>query len=174
MIDRPADSEYAPFYRGYVALVTESDLIGVLASQGEELRRFAGGVARERETFAYGPGKWTVRQVLGHLVDAERVFGYRAFCLGRGEAASLPGFDENAYVTRSNSAQRAVADLADEFAAVRQANVVALRQIDDAGWRHVGTANGKPISTRALGFVMAGHVRHHLNVLREKYGVPAA
>ena len=97
-MERPTETEYATFYRGYVALVPETDIVGVLEKQIEETRRLLASVSAEKESYRYAEGKWSIRQVLGHLVDAERVFGYRAFCFSRGEQASLPSFDENQYV----------------------------------------------------------------------------
>jgi len=170
MIERPTEAEYAPFYAGYVALVPEADVLGVLESQPAEFDAIAGALSVERETSRYAPGKWSVRQVVGHVVDAERVFGYRAFCISRGEQTALPGFDENDYVARATWAQRPLGELAREFAAVRASNLEALRPLDAEAWRRSGIANASPISVRALAFIMAGHVRHHLSVLRRRYG----
>jgi hypothetical protein len=171
MSGRPDASEFAPFFAGYVARVPEEDVLPVLAAQPGEVESLARGVAADRETFRYGPGKWSIREVLGHVCDAERVFGYRAFCIGRGETASLPGFDENAYAERSGAHDRPLADLAREFAAVRAANLLALDSLAPAAWRNVGTANKSPVSVRGLAYIMAGHARHHLAVLRERYGI---
>ena len=169
---RPEESEYAPFYGGYVGRVPETDVLAVLERQPEELRSLAGRFAGERERFRYAPGKWSVREVLGHMVDAERVFGFRAFCFGRGERAALPGFDENDYVAAAGDDARPLAAIVEEFALARAANLPVLRGLDAAAWDRVGTASGKPISVRALAFVMAGHARHHAAVLQERYLAP--
>ena len=116
-------------------------------------------------------GKWSVRQVVGHLIDTERVMGYRAFAIGRGEAKPLPGFDENAYVAQANSDERSVKELAHEFAAVRHANLWVIRHWSPEDWDRTGNANGKPVSARAITYIMAGHVRHHMALLRERYGL---
>jgi hypothetical protein len=171
MTPRPAGNEYAPFYAGYVALVAESDVLAVLEGQIDEIRRLLLSVPAEKETYRYAEGKWSLRQVLGHLVDAERVFGHRAFCFSRGEQAALPSFDENEYVAAARSDHVPLRDLLDELALVRQANLCVFRRLDDHEWARVGTASGLPVSVRALAFIMAGHPRHHLNVLRERYGV---
>ena len=168
---RPAETEYAPFYAGYVALVPETDILAALDSQVGEIRRLAGSVPAEREGYRYAEGKWSVRQVLGHLVDGERIFGYRAFCISRGEQAALPSFDENQYVAAAGSDSIPLRELVEELALVRQANLVALRRLDAREWTRVGTASGKPVSVRALAWIMAGHPRHHLQILRERYGV---
>jgi hypothetical protein len=171
---RPTEAEHAPFFAGYVALVPESDVLAVLEAQVAELQALARAVPGEREQFAYAPGKWTVREVLGHLTDAERVFGHRAFCISRGEPATLPAFDENAYVAESVAATIPLATLVEEFALVRAANLVFLRRLEREGWARVGMVSSGPASVRALAFIMAGHVRHHVRVLAERYDVRAA
>jgi len=170
-MERPTETEYAAIYRGYVALVPETDIVGVLETQAEEIRRLLATVSPEKETYRYAEGKWSIRQVLGHLVDAERVFGYRAFCFSRGEQAPLPSFDENRYVDAVRSDSVPLRELVEELALVRQGNLAALRRLDAREWAQVGTASGKPVSVRALAWIMAGHPRHHLQILRERYGV---
>lgn len=171
MTERPPLAEYAPFYAGYVALVPETDILPVLEGQADAIRRLLAPVPAEKESDRYAEGKWSLRQVLGHLVDAERVFGYRAFCFSRGEQAALPSFDENQYVAASRSDSVPLGQLVEEFALVRQGNLAVLRRLDAREWARIGTASGKPVSVRALAWIMAGHPRHHLNVLRERYGV---
>jgi hypothetical protein len=170
-MDRPREDEYAPFYARYVALVPETDILAVLAHQVEEIRRLAASVPAERETYRYAEGKWSVREVLGHLIDGERVFGYRAFCISRGETAPLPAFDENQYVAAARSHTTPLRELVDELALVRRSNLAALRRLEPEHWQRFGTASGKPVTARALAWVMAGHPRHHLNILRERYGL---
>jgi len=169
---RPEASEYAPFYAGYVGRVPETDVLAVLERQPEELRSLAGRFVGERERFRYAPGKWSVRELFGHVADAERVFGFRAFCFGRGERAALPGFDENDYVASAGDDGRPLAAIVEGFALARAANLPVLRGLDAAAWDRVGTASGNPISVRALAFVMAGHARHHAAVLQERYLAP--
>jgi hypothetical protein len=171
MIDRPAESEYASFYAGYVALVPETDILGVLEQQKEELSRLARLLGPDKETYRYEADKWSVREVLGHMIDGERVFGHRAFCISRGEQAGLPSFDQNQYVTADSADAIPLRELAEEFAVVRRSNLLFLRRLAPAEWTRVGTASGKPVSVRALAWVMAGHPRHHLAVLRERYGI---
>jgi hypothetical protein len=170
-IARPGPSEFAPFYAGYVARVPEEDVLRVLERQPDEIRALAASVAPEKRGFRYAEGKWSVSEVLGHLVDGERVFGYRAFCFSRGEKAPLPGFDENEYVAAAGSDRWPLAELALDFAAVRSANLRFLRRLSEAEAARVGSASGKAISVRALAYIMAGHPRHHLAVLGERYGV---
>ncbi len=171
---RPESSEYAPFYAGYVARVPEPDVLGALEKQQDEIAALARSVTAGRESFRYAEGKWSIREVLGHLVDGERVFGYRAFCFSRGEQAALPSFDENQYVAVAGADSVPLAELAAEFAAVRASNLAFLRRLSAEEAARVGTASGKPISVRALAYIMAGHPRHHVAVLRERYGVGQA
>jgi hypothetical protein len=168
---RPAATEFAPFYASYVARVPEGDPLPALEAQPTEVLTIADRVAPEDELFRYAPDKWSVRQVFGHIVDTERVMGYRAFCIARGETKPLPGFDENEYVARADSEERPVKELAHEFAAVRQANLWAIRRWTDEQWSRMGNANGNPISARAIAYILAGHVRHHIAVLRERYEI---
>jgi DinB superfamily len=169
MIGRPGEGEFAPFYAGYVSLVPETDIIQVLEGQAADVRQRTRAFIPTREAFRYADGKWSVREVLGHVTDAERVFGFRAFSFSRGDENPLPGFDENDYVARSGFDRCSLADLVQEFGQLREANLTVLRRLDDDGWRRTGTASGKPVSVRALAYVMAGHVRHHLHILNTRY-----
>ena len=172
-MSRPAETEFAPFYAAYISRVPEIDPLPVLEAQPAEIRAIANCIAPEDELFRYAAEKWTIRQTFGHLIDTERVMGYRAFCISRGEAKALPGFDEKAYVANADSDERSVTELAHEFAAVRHANLWAMRRWTPDEWSLIGNANGNPISVRALAYIMAGHVRHHAAILRERYGVSA-
>ncbi len=170
-IGRPSPDEYLPYYEGYVSLVPETDILGVLEAQATAMIAWAATVPPDKETYRYAPGKWSPRQVLGHVNDGERVFGYRAFAIGRGDTASLPGYDQQEYMARSRFDERTLAEHAAEFAHLRAGNLLALRTFDEADWRNMGTANGAPASTRALAWIMAGHLRNHLKVLAERYGL---
>jgi hypothetical protein len=172
MIDKPGQAEFASFYTDYVSLVPEADIIQALEGQADDVRLQTRGFIPKREEFRYAEGKWSVREVLGHVTDVERVFGFRAFCFSRGDENPLPGFDENDYVARSGFDRCSLADLVEEFGQVREANLIVLRRLDpldDVAWRRIGTANGHPVSVRALAYIMAGHVRHHLHILSTRY-----
>ena len=170
-MNRPLPNEYPPFFAGYVERVPEVDIVAALRGQVDVVRRVAASIAPDRETYAYAPGKWSIRQVAGHIGDGERVFGFRALCFSRADRNPLPAFDENAYVAHARFHDIPLSDLVDEFALLRSANVKMLAGLRDEQWSEVGTASGKPISVRALAYVMAGHVRHHLAVLQERYAV---
>ena len=169
----PATTEFAPFYAGYVAKVPEADALPVLEAQAEELRRLFVPVTAARETFRYGPDKWSIREVLGHLTDAERVFGFRLFCFARGDRNPLPAFEENEYVERSDYDRVLLSDLFREWATVRESNLHVVRRLGNEQLLNVGTASGAAISVRALARILAGHVRHHVGVLVDRYGLTA-
>ena len=173
-MDRPASSEHAPFYERYVALVPGTDVLGVLERQVDELRRLAAALDAEREEHRYAPGKWSVREVLGHVRDGEREFGHRAFRFSRADPTPLPGFEENHYVAAASFDRRPASAIVAELTLLREANLAMLRQLPDEAWERTGTASGMSVSVRALAFILAGHLQHHLNVLRERYGVAAA
>ena len=166
---RPAPDEYAPFYARYVAAVPDGDVLETLDRQLEEMVTLLEGFGEARAGHRYAEGKWSVKQVLGHVIDTERIFAYRALCAARGEAAALPGFDENAYVAQADFDARTLGSLLGELTAVRRATLSLFRNLgEDALLRRV-TANGVPVSVRALAWMLAGHERHHLVLFRERY-----
>jgi hypothetical protein len=173
-MNRPLESEYAPYYQGYVAHVTEDEILPVLRSQLDALDVLLNRVAPEHETFRYADGKWSIREVIGHLIDAERVFGYRTFSIARGEQRNLPGFDENEYMLTAPYDRIDLEDLLSELRLVRLSNIAMLRNLDDEAWLRTGTANDSPVSVRALAYIMAGHVRHHMGVLSQRYLIAPA
>lgn len=173
-MNRPLENEYAPFFQGYLAQVTEQDILPVLRSQLDALDVLLNRVPAAHETFRYADGKWSIREVIGHLIDAERVFGYRIFSIARGEQRNLPGFDENEYMLRAPYHQIDLEDLLSELRLVRLSNLAMLRNLDAEAWTRMGTANDSPVSVRALAFIMAGHVRHHMGVLSQRYQITSA
>jgi hypothetical protein len=173
MSGRPQAGEYAPFYASYVERVPEDDVVAVLAEQGATVEALAAAVPSALEGHRYAPEKWSVRQVIGHLTDGERVFGHRLFCISRGETASLPAFDENAYVDAAPYDRVPLAELCAELVALRERNLAVLRWLQPEDWERAGTANGVRMTVRAIAYVLAGHLRHHEAILRERY-LPAA
>jgi hypothetical protein len=172
MIARPDATEYAPFYAGYVAAIPEGqDVLELLNRQLTEVTALAGTVPPDRETFRYAPGKWSLREVFGHLQDAERVIGYRAFCISRDESTPMPGFDEQLFVARSDYDARPLASIVREWGTARASNLDVLRHFDAQTWNRSGIANALPVSVRALAWILAGHVEHHRRVLRDRYDV---
>jgi hypothetical protein len=168
-MNRPLQNEYAPYYQSYVDQVSESDIMHVLRDEVDNLDVLLGRVPAEKETYAYAEGKWTIREIVGHLIDGERVFGYRALCIARGETQNLPGFDQNDYMLTAPYNRIELEDLLSEMRLVRLSNIAMFRALDEDAWNRVGTANGNEVTVRALAFIMGGHLRHHMNVLRERY-----
>jgi hypothetical protein len=166
---RPEPTEYAPFYGGYIALVPEGDIVDLLRDGGRGLATALGAIPESRAGFRYAEGKWSIREVVGHLIDAERIFGYRALRFARGDATPVPGFDENDYVRAAGSDARPLADLAQELAVVRESSTRLFASFADDVWTRRGTANGKEITVRAIAYITAGHAMHHLRILRERY-----
>lgn len=168
-IVRPAADEYAPYYDTYVSKVTEPDLVALLVDLQGSTARFLAGLTEAQAAHRYAPGKWSVREVIGHLADSERIFSYRLLRIARADTTPLPGFDENAYVPSGDFERRPLASVAAEFAAVRGATVALLEGLTAEALARVGTASGKPISARALAYIIGGHERHHLGVIRDRY-----
>lgn len=168
---RPDATEYAPFYTGYVANVPEHDVVSALRDSGRELVTALSAVPESRGGFRYADGKWTIREVIGHLIDAERIFSYRALRLARADATPLPGFEENDYVRAAGSDARTLADLIDELRIVRESTVRLFASLPDEAWSRKGVVSGRDVTVRAIAYITAGHMRHHLKVLRERYQI---
>ena len=168
-LGRPGSDEYAPFYAGYVAGVPGGELLVLLRDQLAEtealLREFTGARADHR----YAPDKWSVKEVVGHMADAERIFAYRALRFARGDRTPLPGFDENDFVRGSNFTARALPEIAGELRSVRMASITLFAGLSEEALLRRGPANGNEVSVRALAWIIAGHERHHARILRERY-----
>ena len=167
----PAGDEYAPFYAPYIAQVAGKPIGKILTEQLPALRRACEGLSESEADARYAPGKWSVRQMVGHLADAERVFGYRALRISRGDATPLAGFDENSYVEAGGFDRRPLAELLDDFQAARAANLSLLASFPSSAWGNRGIANGREITLGAIVHIIAGHVQHHLSILRDRYGL---
>lgn len=168
---KPSDNEYAPYYSRYISLISEADVLSVLEAQVGEIHWMGQSISKERQVYRYDKGKWSVREVMGHMTDTERVFGYRAFCISRGERAPLPDFDQDPYVAEAGYHECELSDLISEFTLVRNSHLAFLKRLNERDWKRMGTASDNPVSVRALAYMMAGHVRHHLNGLRTSYGI---
>jgi hypothetical protein len=166
---RPESGECAEFYRGYIAGVPDGDIRMTLALGLEQTLRLLWEIPAERESVAYAPGKWTVKEVVGHLTDAERVFACRALRFGRGDETPLPGFEQDDYVRRGGFEARTLTDLASEFEHLRRANLLLFRGFEAEALGRKGVASGHEITVRALLWIMAGHELHHVAILRERY-----
>lgn len=166
---RPDANEYASYYEKYVSLVPDADVVETLERQLEDTLALLGGVAEESAGHRYEPGKWSIKQLVGHIVDAERIFAYRALAIARGERQPLPGMDQDEYMAGVDFDARTLADLADELANVRRANVLMFRALSADGWARRGVASDNEVTVRALAHIIAGHEKHHVNILRERY-----
>ena len=169
LIPRPDVSEYAPYYAGYVSQVPEGDVLELLARQIDDTTTLIGGLSEAQAGYRYAPGKWSIREIVGHVADAERVFSYRALRIGRNDQTPLPSFDENAWMPYGNFDGRPLVDLLGELRAVRQSTLALYRSFAPEAVARRGVASQKEISVRAIIYITAGHERHHVGVMREKY-----
>jgi len=166
---RPVSDESTPFYHGYIAQVPDGNLIERLPEQAEDTRHLFSQLTEDAAMRRYAPGKWSVKEVLGHLIDTERVMGYRLLRIARGDSTPLSGFDQDFFVAAGRFDARMVNRLLEDYAAVRAATLELLRGLTEDDLARRGTANSNPVSARALAWIIAGHERHHLRVLRERY-----
>jgi len=166
---KPQTVDYAPHYANYVAAVETDDIVGFLIGQKTAAVDFLKEIVWEKWELAYAPDKWTLAEVVLHVIDAERVFAYRALRIARGDTTPLPGFEENAYVPNSGAADRTPASLVDELAAVREASIQLFKNFTDNMWERRGLAADTEITVAALAYIAAGHMEHHLRVIRERY-----
>jgi len=165
---RPDPSEYAPYYEKYVALVPEHEILTPMRSDLAETVSFLSGVPEEESCLRHPPYTWSVKEVVGHLTDSERIFGYRALRFARADSTPLPGFDENAYARVAEFDRQSLADLVAEFEAVRRSHLSLFGNLPDVAWTRRGIANGNDVSVRALAYIIVGHQRHHVAILRHR------
>jgi uncharacterized protein (TIGR03083 family) len=166
---RPEAGEYASYYEKYVALVPDGDVVKTLERQTAETTALLRSLTEERAASRYEAGKWSVKEVVGHITDAERVFAYRALCFARGERTPLPSFDQDDYMRDANFDARTLSSLVEEYESVRSATLTLLRSLDADAWQRRGTASNNEVSVRALAHIIAGHELHHVKILRERY-----
>ena len=166
---KPDVSEYAPYYERYVSLVPEGDVVEALSRQMDETLALLRSIPEERAGHAYEPGKWSIRQVVGHVIDGERIFAYRALAIARGERANLPSMEQDEYMEHSRFDERTLASLCEEFEHVRRANVLMMRGFNAEDWARRGVASDNEVSVLALAHIIAGHELHHVGVLRARY-----
>ncbi len=171
-VERPGADEYAEFYGGYVARVPDGvDVLALLAAQRDATAAMLSVVPPDRREFRYAPDKWSVKEVVGHLSDVERIMAYRALRIARGDATPLPGFDQDAYAPVARSNDLALEQLVEEWVAARQASISMFRNLPAEAWTRRGTASDNEVSVRALAFIIAGHERQHVETLHNRYGM---
>jgi DinB superfamily len=166
---RPNKNDYAPYYEGYINLVEGNDIFKILVSQSIKTQEVLNSFPKAMGDFTYQPGKWTVKQVIGHLIDTERVMAYRAMCIARDEKQSLPGFDQDDYVKAGNFNKRDLFDLVYDFRLLRESNMLLAKGLDKEVFSKRGVANNNEVTVLALFYIIAGHEKHHMNILVDRY-----
>lgn len=166
---RPQTTEAASYYFRYIDLITSDDIVPAMEKQTGEMLQFLSGISEEQSLHSYEPGKWTIREVLNHVNDGERIFTGRAHWFARGFTDALPSFDQDIAVQHSHANDTSWAELVEEFKNVRLGTMSFFKNLPDEAWERTGVASDNPVSVRALAFIIAGHVAHHINVLRERY-----
>jgi len=161
-------TEYAPYYAAYIQQAG-NDIEAELEKQLHELSAFIRDIPEEKNNFAYAPGKWTTKEVIGHIIDVERIMACRALRIARNDGTPLPGFDQDNYVTHARHAERTLDSLSEEFKLLRQGNIFLFKTFNEEELFRIGSANGYPISVRALLHVITGHLKHHVHILEERY-----
>jgi uncharacterized damage-inducible protein DinB len=169
IITPPLATEYAPYYGKYVSLVPPGNILHTLDRQLDDTLALLQSIPESRGTARYAPDKWSIKELVGHMSDTERIFGYRALRFARNDQTALPGFEQNDYVNGAAFDECLLSDLASEFGHIRQSNILLFRQLKKEAWERTGTASESLISVRSLAYIIAGHEIHHRNILRAKY-----
>lgn len=169
LIDRPEAAEYGDYYDSYVSKVPEGDIVDILVSQKQSTARFLASISEEKSLFRYAPEKWSIRDVVMHLADAERLFLSRAVRIARCDQTPLPGFDENEYAATADADRHSLSELATDFACARDSSISFFQMISDEESRRTGIASNNPFSVRSFAFINAGHELHHVGVIRDRY-----
>lgn len=165
----PQAEEYAPYYGRYISLVPAADILGLLEQQVDETHKLLSVISEPQAEFRYAPGKWSIKQVLGHMVDTERIMSYRALRIARGDQTPIPGFEQDDYVLNGPFERCTFSILLEDFSTLRKATLTLFRNLDSENWNRRGVAAGNEVTVRALAYIIAGHEVHHCNVLRAKY-----
>ena len=168
-INRPEATEYNPSYGNYVSLVRDGNILEVLSEQLDETLALLRSVPETRGGFRYAAGKWSVKELVGHMIDGERVFAYRALRFGRNDETPLPGFEQDDYIRNASFDACPLADLAAEFESVRRSTLFLFKHLDPGAWTRQGVASESKVSVRALAYIIAGHELHHRGILRDRY-----
>lgn len=166
---KPAPGEYPQYFEPYIKKVTQNDLLGALQKNGEDMEQLINSIPYAKGDYSYAEGKWTLKEVLMHVLDSERIFTYRALCFARNDKNELPGFDEEAYAPYSNAGARSLISIANEFQTARASTISMFNSFTDEMMHRKGVANKRLISVSALGFVISGHAEHHIQVIKERY-----
>lgn len=166
---RPESSEYPPYTEGYISRVPDGDIVATLGKQLEDTLALINSIPEARGEWRYAEGKWSVKELIGHVIDGERIFAYRALRFARGDQTPLSGFEQDDYVRGAAFDKLSLGDLAQEYEYVRRATMSLFKNLDEEAWGRRGSANQNAVSVRALAFMIAGHERHHVEILRTRY-----
>jgi len=166
---RPEPGEYAPYYERYISLIPGSEILGTLESQRRQMMLLLSGRDEDEGDIRYAPDKWTAKEVLGHVCDTERIFAYRALRISRGDRTPIEGFEQDDYVRNGPFGRAPLAEIVEDYIAVRRATLTLLRNLDEEAWMRRGVANKNEVTVRALAYIIAGHEVHHRRILEEKY-----
>lgn len=168
-MQKPNVTEYAPYYQRYIDLIPTDDVLSFYKLQADEIVALFTNLSEEQASFSYAEGKWTIKEVLAHIVDSERIFGYRVLAISRGDKNLLPGFDENEYVSKGKYENRSLKSLLSEYSHLSSANFELFKSLDEEMLSQKGTASGKEVTARAILFVTIGHEKHHLEIIKSRY-----
>jgi hypothetical protein len=171
-VTRPESNQYKPYFETYIGKVPEGDIRETLSAQLDEFTDYIKDIGEDQATFRYSPEKWSVAEVIGHIIDCERIFGARALAIARSDETPLPSFDQDAYVANGNFNSRTLADLAEEFTSLRRSHLVLFGSFDEVGWERRGMAGGNEVTVKAIAWILAGHLIHHWLVLKDRYQRP--
>ena len=166
---RPQTDEFAEYYGSYINLVPDANILNTLKKQHAETSALISSLSEEQGSLRYAPGKWSIKELIGHLIDSERIFAYRALRFGRNDKIDLPGFDQNGYIENADFDSRTMADLASEYSHVRSATLDLFEHLTNEAWARRGVANESPITVRAIAWIISGHELHHLARIRSDY-----
>lgn len=168
-MNRPEKTEYDRYYETYISLVPETEIVSTLENQLSEIQNFSAKISEEKGAFAYAEGKWTIKELIGHMIDSEKIFAYRALRIARADRTPIEGYEQDGYIENGNFDAYRLSDLIEELTLSRRSNISFFKNLNNAAWLRKGTANNAEISVRALAFIMVGHIRHHANILETRY-----
>ncbi len=168
-ISRPEKNEYATYYEKYVSLVKDEDILSVLRENKIETQNLLAEITEEKSYFRYAEGKWSIKELIGHIIDTERIFAYRALRFARNDQTPIEGFDQDPYIENADFDNCQFTDLIAEFAYVRDSNIFMFQSFPENAWTRSGIASENPVSVRALAYMLAGHELHHINILKDRY-----
>lgn len=166
---KPEVSEYALFYEGYISLIEGNEIFAALKDQLIDTQNLLSNIPEERGTYRYAEGKWSIKELIGHVIDTERIMAYRALRFARNDARPIDGFDQDPYIENADFNSCKLSDLAVELKLVRESNILMFKNLSEEAWMRTGIASENPVSVRALAYIIAGHEKHHINILKERY-----